>query len=195
MIELSRDRINRVYALMENMKGILFSHEKYFKPKNIEIKSFIEDCLTRESINGKLQWYVTINGTYLSHKKVFAEIDATQFEYLVRNMVVNALEHGKKNEILHFLVDIVDLKESTLIDFMNDGEPLPSNLNLEDFIQFGKKSGDSKGQGLGGFLINKVIKNHNGVLDILPGGKNIKVTHHKMIQANVHFSISIPKYL
>jgi len=195
MIELSRDRIKRVYAVMENMKGILLSDEKYFKPKNIELKSFIEDCLTRESFNGKLQWYVTINGTYLSHKKVFTEIDVTQFEYLVRNIVVNALEHGKKNEMLHFIVDIVDLKENTLIDFMNDGEPLSSNLNLEDFIQFGKKSGDSKGQGLGGFLINKVIKNHNGVLDILPAGKNIKVNQDKTIQTNVHFSISIPKNL
>jgi type I restriction enzyme M protein len=195
MIELSRDRIKRVYAVMENMKGILLSDEKYFKPKNIELKSFIEDCLTRESFNGKLQWYVTINGTYLSHKKVFTEIDVTQFEYLVRNIVVNALEHGKKNEMLHFIVDIVDLKENTLIDFMNDGEPLSSNLNLEDFIQFGKKSGDSKGQGLGGFLINKVIKNHNGVLDILPAGKNIKVNKDKTIQTNVHFSISIPKNL
>ena len=42
MLQMSAAKINQVYDIMENMKGILFSDEKYFKPTNAELKPFIE---------------------------------------------------------------------------------------------------------------------------------------------------------
>ncbi len=107
-------------------------------------------------------------------------------------MVVNIERHGGKKVPINFLVNMVSENESIVIDFINDGEPLPVNINLNDFIKYGKKSGKSTGQGLGGYLINKVVKNHGGKIDILPAGKKFKISNGT-IESNVHFTILIPK--
>jgi|GEM_PF-4569435 len=194
MLEMSTAKINQVYDVMENMKGILFSDEKYFKPTKIELIPFIEKCLKREITNGNIKWTILINESATSTRKIFVEIDTNQFEYVVRNMVVNIERHGGHKKTINLLVNVVTDKEKTLIEFINDGEPLPANFNISDYIQYGKKSGDSTGQGLGGYLINRVVKNHGGEIDILPSGKKFK-TSSGTIEATVHFSISIPKIL
>lgn len=192
MLEMSTVKINQVYDVMENMKGILFSDEKYFKPTKTELIPFIKKCLKREITNDNIKWTILINESATSTRKIFVEIDTNQFEYLVRNMVVNIERHGGNKKTINLLVNLVSDKEKTLIEFINDGEPLPANFNISDYIQYGKKSGTSTGQGLGGYLINKVVKNHGGEIDILPSGKKFK-TSSGTIEATVHFSISIPK--
>ncbi|MFO7827244.1 MAG: N-6 DNA methylase [Bacteroidales bacterium] len=194
MLQMSTAKINQVYDVMENMKGILFSDEKYYKPTNVELKPFLEKCLIREITNGNIKWTILINDSTTSNKKIFAEIDTNQFEYVVRNMVVNVERHGGKKEIINLLVNISSDREKTLIEFINDGEPLPAGFNIDDYVQYGKKSGETAGQGLGGYLINRVVKNHRGEINILPAGKKFKTTAGT-IEANVHFSISFPKNL
>ncbi|MCF6357716.1 MAG: N-6 DNA methylase, partial [Draconibacterium sp.] len=195
MLQMSVNNISKVYGVLENIGGILFSDKKHFTPKQTELKPFIKKCIEYETPNSNVNWFVIVNGDFKNTKNILAKIDNSQFEYLVRNMVINAISHGKTAEPLNFIVNITEDKdsESIVIDFMNDGEPLPANFYIEDFIKFGKKSGDSKGQGLGGYLINSVVKNHKGVLEILPLGNRIEPEKGKVVSVNVHFSISIPK--
>ncbi len=199
MIEISLKKINQVHWLIESLKGILFADKKYFKPELTELKPFIERCLENEIQNNEMQWYVVIDGEYTSKHKYFAEIDRQQFENVIRNIVVNAINHGKNESNLHFVVNIMSYEEfdktdnSIMIDFINDGNPLPVDFSIEDFIQFGIKTGTSKGHGLGGYLINQVVNNHNGYIELIPPGNNIEVEKGIIISNRVHFEITIPK--
>lgn len=199
MVEISLKKLDQVHWLMENLKGILFSDKKYFKPELTELKPFIERCLENEIQNNEMQWYVVIDGKYYSKQKYFAEIDKAQFENVVRNMVINALNHGKNENKLQFVVNIMSYEEfdntdnSIVIDFINDGNPLPAEFTIEEYIQFGKKVGASNGHGLGGYLINQVVNNHNGFMEIVPPGQNIEVEKGNIVSNKVHFEITIPK--
>jgi type I restriction enzyme M protein len=199
MVNVSLKKLNQIHWLMESLKGILFADKKYFKPELTELKPFIIDCLENEIQNNEMTWYVVVDGDYKSKKKYFAEIDRRQFENVIRNFVVNALTHGRNENNLHFVVDIMSFQEydktdnSIQIEFINDGNPLPSDFRIQDFTKFGKKIGESTGHGLGGYLINQVVKNHNGYLDIIPPGNNVEVEKGNIILSKVNFFITIPK--
>lgn len=199
MVNFSLKKINQIHWLMESLKGILFADKKYFKPELTELKPFIERCLENEIQKNEMQWYVLTDGDYSSIKKYYAEIDREQFENVIRNMVVNALNHGKNENNLQYVVNIMSFEEfeiandSIMIDFINDGNPLPADFSIEDFIQFGKKTGVSNGHGLGGYLINQVVNNHNGFIEIIPPGQNIEVGKGNIVSNKVHFEITIPK--
>jgi type I restriction enzyme M protein len=199
MVEISLKKLDQIHWLMENLKGILFSDKKYFNPELTELKPFIERCLENEIQNNEMQWYVVIDGEYTGKHKYFAEIDRAQFENVIRNMVVNALNHGKNDNKIQFVVNIMSYEEfdktdnSIVIDFINDGNPLPAEFTIEEYIQFGKKIGASNGHGLGGYLINQVVDNHNGFIEIIPPGQNIEVEKGNIVSNKVHFEITIPK--
>ena len=79
---------------------------------------------------------------------------------------------------------------------MNNGNVFPQDFNLDDYVSFSKKSWNSKGQGLGGYLIGRVVENHNGTIkirseerinEVFESGKNIS------LKSNVDIVITIPK--
>ena len=51
---------------------------------------------------------------------------------------------------------------------MNNGKKLPSEFSIDDYIGFSIKTGASKGQVIGGFLVDRIAKNHHGKLSLLP---------------------------
>ena len=57
-------------------------------------------------------------------------------------------------------------KRQTQIIIMNNGNPWPKGLTTEKFISKNKKIGKTGNTGMGGFIMNMIIKNHNGSLEI-----------------------------
>ena len=82
---------------------------------------------------------------------------------LIRNAEVHAFQDGK-GEIVFFLRELGE--DSLLIECVNDGEPMPEEITVEKFTGVGKKGDDSKGQGLGGTYVYKMVKAHDGGLKI-----------------------------
>jgi signal transduction histidine kinase len=110
--------------------------------------------------------------------------------------VTNAIKHGKQEETLKFIVNIKSVEDLIEIHFLNDGLPFPADFSKDEYIGFGKKHGGSTGSGLGGYLISRIVNNHHGTLDILPGGVSVKIPEaDKLIsvQTNVDILITIPK--
>jgi type I restriction-modification system DNA methylase subunit/signal transduction histidine kinase len=93
------------------------------------------------------------------HKTSFVEA----MNNLIRNAEVHAFQGGK-GEIVFFLRESGE--DSLLIECVNDGEPMPKELTVENFTGFGLKGDKSKGQGLGGAYVYKMVKAHNGGLRI-----------------------------
>ena len=78
---------------------------------------------------------------------------------------------------------------------MNNGNRLPSDFSIDDYIRFSKKTGSSKGQGIGGFLVNRIAQNHHGKVNLLPPSnfklelKNEEIDY----QSNFEIVITIPQ--
>jgi type I restriction enzyme M protein len=196
MIEMSQHNIKQVYITLDNMKGVMFSEEKFFKPKRQEIRSYFRKKLQAEKFNSDLTWFIGVDGNFIKPINIFAEFDNVQFDYILRNICLNAINHGNMTSKLILAIDIKSTEESIQIHFINNGEPFPSNFSVEDYVAFGKKTGKSKGSGLGGYVINQIVKNHHGTLELLPGGEILTINDdHKevKINANIDILITIPK--
>jgi type I restriction enzyme M protein len=198
MLQSSASQINQINWLMDNLKGIILSDYKSFNPVKTELRTFIEKSLKNEILKNEMNWFVTTERTYNNNKKIYAEIDNGQFKLILQNMALNALNHGKADRPLNFVVNIKSLDDLSpadkfvSIEFINDGNPLPVEFKMEDYTSFGVKTGNSRGQGLGGFIINRVVENHSGTLKLITPGLNIEVEPGKIVQSNVNFSITIP---
>src|ERR1039457_1274920 len=85
------------------------------------------------------------------------------------NLIRNAEVHGFQGDCSSALLlfRITELRKKIVIDYTNNGRPFPENLSEKDFLTFGRKSGDSPGEGLGGAWIGKVIAAHNGSFEII----------------------------
>jgi nitrogen fixation/metabolism regulation signal transduction histidine kinase len=111
----------------------------------------------------------------LLHRQSFIEAMLN----LIRNAEVHGFQgDGPKGELLF---RITERRKRIVIDYTNNGIPFPGNLTAKDFLAFGRKSGDSPGEGLGGAWIGKVIAAHNGSFEI------IRDEHP------LHFRIILPK--
>lgn len=98
---------------------------------------------------------------------------------LIRNAEVHGFPDNRADAVLQFR--IVEQRKRVVIDYTNNGRPFPENLSEKDFLAFGKKSGDSPGEGLGGAWIGKVIAAHNGTFEIIRD------------ENPLHFRIKLPK--
>ena len=86
------------------------------------------------------------------------------------------------------------------IDLINDGLPFPDNITFQDFIKIGTRSKNSKGGGIGGYLMNLVVQNHNGIFEristkdtftIIPLEEN-KDNRSLSITPGLHLKVKIP---
>lgn len=200
MITMAGRQIQNVYEVMQNMKGILFSEKKYFKAEKTELKKYFRDKLQNELIHRDINFYIGIGNNFVNPTSIYGTIDPVQFQYIVRNILTNAINHSGVNpgtgEDLNLFVNIDSMEDELEIHFMNNGNTFPSDFTVANYLGFNKKSGSSTGQGLGGYLIGRVVENHSGkiriqsekrVIDVLLSGED------GSLESNVDIVITIPK--
>ena len=84
---------------------------------------------------------------------------------LVRNAEIHGFQGNSSEAALMFR--LTERRKWIVIDYTNTGRPFPENMTEKDFLAFGRKSGDSPGEGLGGAWIAKVLAAHNGTFEII----------------------------
>jgi K+-sensing histidine kinase KdpD len=105
------------------------------------------------------------------------------FVEAMHNLIRNAEVHGFQGDCAaaRLVFRVSERRSRIVIDYTNNGRPFPENLSAKDFLTFGRKSGDSPGEGLGGAWIDKVIAAHNGSFEIIHD------------EQPLHFRIMLPK--
>ena len=110
-------------------------------------------------------------------KNAVTLLDKNLWNILIDNFIDNARKHGfinQSNPKILFEVKTEkksDGTEEIVIYYSNNGKPLPSNFNIDKFISNGMTSNKEAGDGFGGYLINSIIKKHEGRIDIIPNNK------------------------
>ena len=112
----------------------------------------------------------------LLHKHSFVES--------MNNLIRNALVHGFGNPSFRRTIKFAVKKRrrGIIIDYFNNGAPLPAEINRDNLLSYGVKSVESPGGGLGMAYVGKMIKAHSGTFEILDDP-----------DYNVHFRITLPK--
>lgn len=119
---------------------------------------------------------------------------------LLRNFFINSIKHGFTEEmtdkVIHVLLTKSDDDNYLELHLINNGLPFPEGFNEADFTNFGTKGNHSEGTGIGGYLMKKIVENHNGKFEWLCDKKlgisiDLEEKSFKII-ANVYFKISLP---
>lgn len=199
------NELGDIITLLENLQRIISLGKKEINLKEIDFVSFInEEVLKLNNILSEYNVHIGINENYSTSEKHTFQSDPEQFKILIRNFIQNTVKHGyegeeaDKNIVFHLSDKEEDYDVITLI---NDGRPFPEGFSFEDFIGFGEKYDKSKGSGLGGFLMNKIIENHNGTFELVqnPGVLYLQKDQKKgkspdsILRPGVKFIIKIPK--
>ena len=124
-------------------------------------------------------------------KKQTIKADKVQLQWVFKNLIKNALDHGFNNENepwkIEIHIDPKKVKDPVLITFKNNGDPFEKDFKEEDFFRKGGKSQYTPGSGFGGFLIHQIITNHKGKIELVSKDK-LKLDPFK-----VQFKIYLPK--
>ena len=89
----------------------------------------------------------------------------------VNNIIDNARKHGftgseTKNNKIEVRLSIDTEQNMFVIDFRNNGEPLPEGMNKMRYGIKGEKAGKTAGSGIGGSYIKKFAEHYGGNYDI-----------------------------
>ena len=104
-------------------------------------------------------------------KDIEAYLHIDSFKEAINNIMENAEMHAfpgnTADPVLRFEINEDINEKEIIIDYTNNGHPLPTSVSEDVFLSIGKKSINSKGKGLGGAWIKKVIEAHNGSFEII----------------------------
>ncbi len=115
---------------------------------------------------------IVSDGTYvleINGQPARVRMHPEAFVEAVHNIVRNAREHaftpGDDNRMT---ITVTPDVEPGFVDIrcVNNGKPFPREITPHDFMLLGRKSKDSKGSGIGGAWVGRVLKAHGGRLFI-----------------------------
>jgi signal transduction histidine kinase len=119
-----------------------------------------------------------------TESKCKAVLHKHSFVESMNNLIRNALTHGFTNPSFRHIIKFAIRKKRgwIIVDYLNNGDPLPEEMSQDNLLSYGVKSVESPGGGLGMAYVGKMIKAHHGTFKILDNP-----------DYNVHFRISLPK--
>lgn len=87
---------------------------------------------------------------------------------LVGNIVGNAINHGFKGDGHDYSLNIgLTIKDDFyVVDFSNNGKPLPDGMTRERYGMKGVKGKDSDGEGRGGNIVKNITEHYGGDYDV-----------------------------
>jgi signal transduction histidine kinase len=176
----AKGALNQVDAEIINIRDLITEeiNEKDFQKVDID-KLFHEEIIPLfkcDSSNFHIEIEAEPNCKAVLHKHSFVES--------MNNLIRNALVHGFTNQSFHNTIKFMIKRKrgGIIVDYLNNGSPLPPEMNQNNLLAYGVKSVGSPGGGLGMAYVGKMIKAHNGTFEILDNP-----------EYNVHFRIILPK--
>jgi|GEM_PF-1015750 len=128
------------------------------------IKAFITNRINEIRVNNPLPFRIEVSGEECS-----IEFNKESVGELVDQLVSNAQAHafpdsGHHNNLVRFNIKTNKNSPVVLIDYSNNGKDI--KITLEQFTSPFQKSQGSKGSGIGGYYIKRIIEAHRGALFI-----------------------------
>lgn len=112
--------------------------------------------------------------------KLLVSIAPNDLDRMVENIVSNSVHHGftdtNRNDYQIWENLSYDKERGMfVIDFVDNGKPLPKGMNKERYGLRGEKAGATGGTGLGGNIVKEIVKHYGGDYDIFSNGEGTTV--------------------
>lgn len=158
----------------ENAFGIpeVFNIEDALKELKDKTNKYTDKCKAKYQRDESSLEEAEIDTPYLKMAK-------TDFDCLARNIISNAIEKGfVRNDVAYELVITLSVDDDFfVIDFTNNGDPLPEGMTKERYGIKGVKGVNSKGSGIGGYRVRTITQHYGGDFDLFStGSDNINTT-------------------
>jgi hypothetical protein len=178
-IDNARRDISQMHKLIKDTRKVITEEISLEEFRIVNLRDFLEATkkkYTNRSIALQIDCDQEIE--YEMHETSFAEM----IDNFVRNAEIHGFVSGAKRTESKIVIVVTKQKNdpNLIVEIKNNGKPLPVELTVGKFICFGSRGKNSPGDGLGGALINKVIRAHRGRLEIVRNDKefpvNFKIT-------------------
>lgn len=139
--------------------------QNYLKPKVME---WLEQI--KVSADGQDEEYMKGEYTFPMHWS-YTMIAPLDFDRMVQNILENARRHGftdsSRSDYKIWIVFSVDEKRDMyVIDFKNNGTPMPNGMNKERYGLKGERAGITGGTGSGGYIVKSIVNHYGGDYDV-----------------------------
>jgi signal transduction histidine kinase len=164
VINRSENALSTAHSRLSKSQDLMKVETVKMTLEGVSIKSFLLNCSERypdikfQIVGDDVEWM----------------IDKSLWNILLDNLVENATKFGiLKNEtpLLRFEVKIAAGKSGNMvlkIIYYNNGEPVPSDFTIEQFIKKGETLNSNIGDGFGGYLIGSIMNKHSGECSLIP---------------------------
>lgn len=147
-----------------------------FEQKEISVKEMVQEAVENLEVIAELKG-VQVQVREMADTVRFLG-DYNWNREALQNIVKNAIEHSKENEIVSVTVE--DNNVYTAITVTNQGEPLSKEMQKQIFTRYYSASSDANHVGIGLPLAKAIVEKQNGYLTVESGqGKNSFVLKYR----------------
>ena len=102
----------------------------------------------------------------------YVDIAPLDFERMVQNIIENAHKHGftdpnRDDYMISINFSVDEERDMYIIDFMNNGTPLPDGMTKNRYGIKGERAGLTGGTGSGGYIVKSIVTHYGGDYDVL----------------------------
>ena len=107
----------------------------------------------------------------------YVMIAPLDFDRMVQNILENARKHGftdstRSDYMIWIMISVDEKRNMYVIDFKNNGTPLPEGMTKERYGIKGEKAGLNGGTGSGGYIVKSIVTHYGGDYDVFYNDEN-----------------------
>ncbi|MFI3300805.1 MAG: hybrid sensor histidine kinase/response regulator [Candidatus Gastranaerophilales bacterium] len=171
--ELQAEIIKDVLGAAKYMKNLVNNILNKYKfdtdtlilnKQNVSIKNVLSDCVE------EIKYLVEDKKQKINLKCDFtnanADVDCIEIKRVIHNLLINAIEHGRKNTTIK--IELIENKNEFEISIKNKGVGIDlqdPNEIFEKFVSLANKN-KQVNSGLGLFISKKIIEMHGGTIKV-----------------------------
>ena len=178
LIDAALDENSRLEKLVNNLLlAAKFEKDYFVEREKVELNAALQQI----SENFRIK-YPDFQFNFSSTKPLYATLDPEGLKSIVYNLIENAIKYSKHNKIID-----IEAKESNgvlIISVRDQGIGIPKSERENVFTQFyrigSEETRETKGTGLGLYIVKKIVEAHNGSIQILENQPNGSIFRIKL---------------
>lgn len=159
-IAINSKELNDTLSLVKEIMTLNLKPSEFIKTK---LLSFLSEHLRDKTIERPHKYKIEVKG-----HEIEAKIHQASILQVIDQLVANAEHHAfpspSSKDRITFNVKEDKERKIAIIEYSNNGKPF--TLTKSDYIQFFTKSKSSNGSGIGGNYIYRIIRAHDGDIEI-----------------------------
>lgn len=162
------ERQQKAMNVLSDIVTHIADEDKYATPEIVDIESVLKSFET--TTDRYVIEYRRDNASLLEAgiETPRLRIGKVDFVRLSQNIISNAIRRGFVKDNAEYALNITLSVEKNffVIDFSNNGEPLPEGMDKARYGTKGAKGTDSDGSGTGGYIVKSITQHYGGDFDI-----------------------------